>query len=97
MLKSFFVLLISFCALCNAAIAGGLDRNLSILAQQQDPVEVHWYNTRDSVLELSKASELRGLAELVNTGIDFYQQEVRLANDLFLTDTTGWRSGESCS
>src|SRR5690606_4791501 len=76
------------------AIAGGLDRNLSILAQQQDPVEVHWYNTRDSVFELSKASELRGLAELVNTGIDFYQQEVRLANDIFLNDTTGWRNWE---
>lgn len=94
MLKSFFVLLISFCALCNAAIAGGLDRNLSILAQQQDPVEVHWYNTRDSVFELSKASELRGLVELVNTGIDFYQQEVRLVSDVFLNDTTGWRNWE---
>lgn len=79
------------CYFTTSAEAEGID---VFLKNQQDPVEVHWYNTRDSVFELSKASQLRGFAELVNTGIDFHQQEVRLANDVFLNDTVGWRNWE---
>jgi len=88
------MLFFSYYAVCHTAIASDMERNMLVSEQQQDPVEVHWYNTRDSVFELSKAAQLRGLAELVNIGIDFYQQEVRLANDIFLNDTTGWRNWE---
>lgn len=62
--------------------------------KQQGPVEVHWYSTRDSVFELHTFAQLRGFAELVNAGIDFHQQEIRLASDIFLNDTTGWAQWE---
>lgn len=91
--KPFFLLLIC-CLICHVAVCGESGTKATLPERQQDPVEVHWYNTQDSVFELRTAAQLRGLAELVNLGIDFYQQEVRLANDIFLNDTTGWRDWE---
>src|SRR5690606_39345323 len=66
----------------------------TLYGRQQDPVEGHWYNTRDSVFELHSVAQLRGFAELVISGIDFHKQEVRLANDIFFNDTTGQKARE---
>src|SRR5690606_10251402 len=87
--KPLYLLLFCYCLLCHMAISGEVGSENTLTANQQDPVEVHWYSTRDSVFELYTVAQLRGFAELVNSGIDFHQQKVRLANDIFLNDTTG--------
>ncbi|HLT86094.1 MAG TPA: hypothetical protein VKZ57_00810 [Sphingobacterium sp.] len=84
------LLLLCSCLLGHITLSSGN----TLYGRQQDPVEVHWYNTRDSVFELHSVAQLRGFAELVNSGIDFHKQEVRLANDIFLNDTTGWKDWE---
>lgn len=92
--KPFFLLLFCYCLFYRVVIANDVKREYTLGINQQDSVDVYWYNTQDSVFELRTAAQLRGLAELVNTGIDFYQQEVRLTNDIFLNDTTGYRDWE---
>jgi hypothetical protein len=66
-------------------------RSIHMPARNQDSTQVHWYNTTDSVFTLNTAAQLRGLAQLVNTGIDFYEQTVRLMADIKLNDTTDWQ------
>src|SRR5690606_26457815 len=92
--RSLFLLLFYCCLLCHVAVSSDALGKSSRHGKQQDPVEVHWYNTKDSLFELHTLAQLRGFAELVNSGVDFHQQEVRLANDIFLNDTTGWAQWE---
>src|SRR5699024_7268997 len=94
MFKPALYLLFYVCTVCYAA--SGFDKEINglLFQKQQGPVEVHWYNTYDSLFELRSAAQLKGFAELVSSGIDFHQQEVRLVNDIFLNDTTGWRDWE---
>src|SRR5690606_35554146 len=94
MSRILLLLLFYCCLLCHVAVSSDVLGKTSIHEKQQDPVEVHWYNTYDSVFELRSTAQLKGFAELVNSGIDFHQQEVRLANDIFLNDTTGWEDWE---
>jgi len=84
---------LNFLVFSHRAISNDVN-NIYLSQQLQDPVEVHWYNTRDTLFELRTIPQLRGFAELVNSGVDFYKQEVRLANDIFLNDTTGWKDWE---
>src|SRR5690606_35097985 len=92
--KPLFLLLFYCCLLYHVAVSSDALGKSSRHGKQQDPVEVHWYNTKDSLFELRTLGQLRGFAELVNSGIDFHQQELRLANDIFLNDTTGWAHWE---
>ncbi|MCC2600321.1 hypothetical protein [Sphingobacterium sp. FBM7-1] len=48
----------------------------------------------DSVLYISSAEELKNFSCQVNAGDDFSGREVRLENDIFLNDTTGWDQWE---
>lgn len=90
-IKALSLVLFSCCLFCHVAVHGKVERKDREQGLQQDSVEVFWYNTRDSLFELRTLAQLRGFAELVNSGIDFHGQEVRLVNDIFLNDTTGWR------
>ena len=44
----------------------------------------HWYKATDAVFTLSRGSELKGLADLVNSGVTFEGKTIRLGKDLDL-------------
>src|SRR5690606_8766820 len=48
-----------------------------------------------NILYISNAEELKSFSNKVNAGDDFLGREVRLANDIFLNDTTGWTGWEN--
>lgn len=54
--------------------------------------DTSWYSDEASVFELNTASELAGLAELVNGGNSFAGKTVRLNNDISFNggDASGW-------
>lgn len=49
-------------------------------------VDTAWYDATKSVFDLSTAEELAGLAQLVNSGVNFYGKTVNLTEDINLAN-----------
>jgi len=59
--------------------------------------DVSWYNDRDTMLYISTAEQLAGLAELVNDKNKFENKTIKLVSDIWLNDTSGWQSWDKFS
>ena len=54
----------------------------------------YWYNPNQKTFSLNTAAQLAGLAQLVNEdGIDFAGKKIKITEDIFLNDTTGYGTG----
>lgn len=54
--------------------------------------DVSWYNDGDTVFYISTAEQLAGLSQLVGKGNEFKDKTIKLTQDIYLNDTSGWKN-----
>ncbi len=94
----FLAIILIICALCAGLI--GVELNVKSVAGAQETTasvwdgtssDTSWYNDKDSEFTITAAAQFAGFASLVNSGKQFVDQTVYLANDIDLNNVE-WSS-----
>jgi len=57
--------------------------------------DTDWYSENKTEFTINTAEQLSGLADLVNTGNDFFGKTVKLGRNIMLNDTINWQNWEN--
>jgi len=57
--------------------------------------DTDWYNDSEVEFTITTSQQLAGFAKLVNSGNDFKGKTLKLATNIMLNDTTGWKNWAS--
>ncbi len=61
------------------------------LSEEEDPIDISWYDAEQTEFNISTAKQLLGLAELVNTGVSSFEgKTVNLIANITLNNTSNW-------